>query len=102
MRHFRTERLPGGKRVDWYSEPNGTVHRKVTQDAQRVMDGVKAARDGPKGKDMRHLGSVPEATCIQWLKEMGPGYTLYSREFARYAAKKLRDRDWSALATGDT
>ena len=103
MRLFKTEKQPGGKTVQWFSQPDGTVIRKVVQESQGIVDAVKASSDqGARGKNMYHVGSIPETLAIDWLREMGPGYTLYSREFAQYAKKKLQSAEFSKLATGVT
>ena len=100
MRLFKTEHAPGGKVVRWYSEPNGVITRQVSQDTSRVADAVHAHSETARGKNQYYLGSVPETLCLQWLKEMGPGHTLLSREFAEYARTKLRNSDFKKLSTG--
>jgi len=100
MRLFKTEHSPGGKVVRWYSEADGTITRQVSQDTSRIADAVHSHSETARGKNQYYMGSIPETLGIQWLKEMGPGYTLHSREFAQFARKKLRDSDFRKLSTG--
>lgn len=99
MRLFRTEN-DRGKITKWYSHPDGKITRHVTQQSSGIKKAVKAASEDARGKGQYYMGSVPETLGLQWLKEMGPGYTLLSREFAQYARKKLRDGDYRDLSTG--
>ncbi len=100
QRLFKTEYAPGGKVTKWYSHPDGSITRKTTQSVSGVKKAIHAHAETARGKDRYYMGSVPETVALQWCKEMGPGYTFLSREFAQYARKKLADGDYRHLSTG--
>lgn len=47
------------------------VHVKRTQDCAPIIDAVKDARDLPKLKNMRYVGTVPLTLYVQWAQEAG-------------------------------
>ena len=101
MRLFKREARPDGCIEEWYSEPDGTIHRKVIQPAQNiagVQDAVKMAAPFARGKNQYYLGSVPLVLAQQWAKECG--HAVGTRDFAEFAKKKLMDGEYSSLSTG--
>lgn len=98
MRLFKTEYKEGGITERWYSEPNGTIHRKLTQDAERVTNAVHDMTEHAKGKNRHYLGSVPIAVAGLWARECGSA--IGTREFADYAKKKILDRNYNKFSTG--
>lgn len=98
MRLFKEEHLPGGITEKWYSEKDGTIHRKVSQNTTGVIKAIDAASEFARGDTQYHLGSVPITIANKWSKECGAG--IGTREFAEYAKKKLMDPDWKAFSTG--
>lgn len=92
------EHTPGGGVEEWYSEADGTIHRKTRQPVEGIKRAVHEMSDHARGKSQYYLGSIPVVIANQWSKECGAA--IGTREFAEFAKRKLMDSDWRNLSTG--
>ena len=70
------------------SDDGRSVRVEKTQDCTSIIEGIRAARDLPKGNVMRHVGSVPNLLLAQWMAEAGirpssPDYIKKQHEVIR-------------------
>ena len=77
----------------------------ASQDVEPILDRNKALRDEPQAGDWgRHVASVPNVILVRWLNEEyargNTGLRMFTAEFNRLVARKLRDPDWAYLRTG--
>jgi hypothetical protein len=76
----------------------------TTQDVEPILDQNHAFRREPQRSDWaRHVASIPNIILVRWLnEEYAKGNTklrMFTCEFYRLVAKKLRDPDWKHLRT---
>lgn len=80
---------------------DGTFALAKTQDVEPVIKAVQSmsntfTRTQRKKSEMHYVGSIPVLVGVQWAKEWG--VRLYSKEFMRLAAKRLKtDPNWAKL-----
>ena len=98
MSLFKTEHLPGGAVERWYSEPDGTIHRKLSQNVDGTFEAIAALSEYAKTPDRYYLGSIPMNIAGRWARECGAG--IGTQEFAEYAKKKLMGGEYAKLSTG--
>lgn len=85
-------------------DPNtGVIHVSKTVDAEPVMDAMKAYGDiigtsKSRVAGAKMIGSIDPITAAIWRKECGAG--IGTKEFAKYAKKKLADPDYRRFRVG--
>lgn len=56
----------------WYADENGNAFKETIQDIAPALAQARIARDmGGKGKDMRHVATIPTVLLDKWKKEEG-------------------------------
>ena len=97
---MKLDPITGAIQERWHYDSNGTsVHLQKSQETAGILESAKGARDiirkdsGPVGS--RYLGTVPLLIAQQWAKECGAA--VGSKEWSKYAVKKLKDPDWAKL-----
>jgi hypothetical protein len=82
-------------------QPDGTVLIERYQDAEPVIDRVKALNEtGPRRDScMRFAGSVPNVLLEKWFNEIGFGNwrKMSGRERVEFLVRKLRDPEYAKL-----
>ncbi len=73
-------------------------------DVEDILENNKRLRSEPQKSDWgRHIASIPNIICVQWLNEEwargNVGLRLFSEEWNKLMAKKLEDPDWAYLRT---
>ena len=76
----------------------------ASQDVEPILDHNKALQGEPQTGDWgRHVASVPNVILVKWLNEEyargNTGLRMFTAEFNRLVARKLRDPDWRLLRT---
>ena len=74
------------------------------QDVEPILERNKALRSIEQKSDWgRHIASIPNVILVKWLNEEhargNVSLRLFSAEFNRLIAKKLKDPDWAYLRT---
>jgi hypothetical protein len=82
---------------------DGTVHIHSSNDAQPVMEAMKAYGDMMgkkinKSNGARMIGAIDPVTAQIWAKESG--LKIGTRAYAQYAKKKLNDIDYRSFRVG--
>lgn len=78
---------------------DGTVHVKRSQRCDRVMEGVQGAREMTRGKNVRHVASIPLVLYHKWMVEAGimPGHPDTSRKMQEVIKKKVQSNEFWRL-----
>lgn len=82
-------------------KPNHTARIRYEQDVDPYLDHNADLRTQEQKSDWgKHIASVPNVILLKWLNEewdRGNPIRLFSEEWARLIAKKLRDPDYAYL-----
>jgi hypothetical protein len=86
-----------------YFDADGTIRIERTVDAEPIMQAMKdygdvIDRSKSRVAGARMIGSIDPITAAIWRKECGAG--IGTREFAKYAKKKLADPDFRRFRFG--
>jgi hypothetical protein len=82
----------------------GIIVAERWQDVEDIIEHNKRLQSEPQRSDWgRHIASIPNIFLEQWLNEEwrrgNTSIRLFSEEFNRLIARKLRDPDWRFLRT---
>lgn len=92
---------PVGKIIETttVSTDGDQVRVERVQNCDQIIDAVKAARDLPRMKTMRHVASIPLTVWMQWMTEAGikPGTDSTDKQMKEVVRRKLKSGEFDKL-----
>lgn len=98
------QRLAAGEMIERLHLDEGNAVVQYAQDVEPILEANRQRQSDPhKGKEMRHIASIPHVVMHQWLADAGlpAGWWLRAdrKEKAQFVRKKLNSSEWQWLKT---